>query len=158
MRYHTSQNRSNTQQGAALITALIFLVILTLLAITSMSTNTLEEKMAANSQEINRAFQTAETGLKLAFTDEAAFSTANTKTTDGTVDDPYDKEENDIGDYAAATAYNAVFRQETKPPRGSGWDSTMSFYYFDLSSTGSTASGATTTLHSGAYQVGKASS
>lgn len=143
------------QNGAALITALVFLVIMTMLALTSMSTNTLEEKMAANSQEINRAFQTAETGLEQVFNDEAAFNTVHLEELDGTADDTYDKSMDNIGDYDATATYNAVYRGQTIPPRGSGWDTTMAFYQFNLSSNGSTKSGATTTVHGGAYQVGK---
>lgn len=146
---------SSHQNGAALITALVFLVIMTMLALSSMSTNTLEEKMAANSQEINRAFQTAETGLELVFDDEAAFNTVHRKELDGTADDTYDKSMGNIGDYDASATYNAIYRGQTIPPRGSGWDTTMAFYQFDLSSTGSTLSGATTTVHGGAYQIGK---
>lgn len=151
----TTLNIPNQQKGAVLITALVFLLILTILAVTSMTTNTLEEKMAANSQEINRAFQTAETGVEIAMSDEAAFSTANTKESDGTAGDPYpEKTMSGIGSYGATATYNAIYRQQTRPPRGSKWDSSFSMYHFDLSATGRTATGATTTIHAGAYQIG----
>ncbi len=142
------------QEGAVLITALVFLVILTILAVTSMSTNTLEEKMAANSQETNRAFQAAETGVEIAMNDEAAFRTSNTKALDGTAGDPYDKTLTGIGTYGAEADYNAVYLQRTRPPRGSKWDSSFAIYHFDVSATGRTVSGAKTTIHSGAFQVG----
>lgn len=134
--------------GAALITALVFLVILTMLALGSMSTNTLEEKMAANSQEINRAFQTAESGLELAFNDANSFSINNTEL------DPYTGANTNFGDYGAATNYEVAFRQTTAPKRGSGWDSNYALYHFDVQSSGETDSGAATTIHAGAYQVG----
>lgn len=51
------------QRGVALIMALVFLVLLTLLGITAMSTTNLEEKMAGNSKDRNLAFQAAETAL-----------------------------------------------------------------------------------------------
>ena len=153
---------SNTQGGAALITALVMLVILTLLGLSSMTTTTMEERMAANSQELNRAFQAASSGLELVFSDEEAFNTANTKDLDGTANDTYFKSDTTVGGdssdtnaYSATTNYNAVFLQQVSAPRGSGWDSTFAFYYFDLSASGSTASGASSTLHAGAYQVGK---
>ena len=69
MKQSISINTAFNQHGAVLVTALVFLVILTLLGITSMSTNTLEERMAGNSQDINRAFQAAESGLSAAFYD-----------------------------------------------------------------------------------------
>lgn len=51
------------QRGVVLVVALIFLLILTLLGINAMDTTVLETKMAANTQEVNHAFQTAEVGL-----------------------------------------------------------------------------------------------
>jgi type IV pilus assembly protein PilX len=151
------------QSGAVLITALIMLVILTMLGLSSMTTTTMEERMAANSQEINRAFQAASSGLELVFSDEEAFNTSNTKDLDGTANDNYFKSNTTVGGdssdsnaYSATTTYNAVFLQQTAAPRGSGYDSTFAFYYFDLSASGATASGASTSLHSGSYQVGKA--
>ena len=157
----TSHKPGKHQHGAALFTALILLIILTLLGLSAMTTTTMEERMAANSQENVRAFQAASTGLSLVLSDEAAFDTTNTQETDGTADDPYDKTDTSIGGsgsyaYNAAATYNSVYRQSTVPPRGSGWDSTYAYYHFDLTATGSTDSGASSTLHAGAYQVGKA--
>lgn len=148
------------QRGAVLITALIMLVILTLLGLSSISTTTMEERMSANTQEITRAFQAASTGIAQVFNDEDAFATTNTQVTDGTSSDPYDKSAS-VGSsgshaYNATAQYNSVYRQSTVPPRGSGWDSSYAFYHFDLSATGSTDTGATSTIHAGAYQVGRA--
>lgn len=52
------------QRGAALITGLIFLVILTLLGITAMRTSTLEERIAGNTRDRNVALQAADTALR----------------------------------------------------------------------------------------------
>lgn len=155
MQHAYSINFHQNQSGAALITALIFLVILTMLALTSMNTNTLEERMAANSQEVNRAFQAAESGLEMVLSDDDAFNTTNMQALDGTINDTYDIPDVSLGNYGGSVKYNAIYRGQTNPPRGSGWDTTMSFYHFDFSSAGSTSSGATTTLHAGAYQVGR---
>lgn len=143
------------QSGAVLMTALVLLVIMTMLAITSMSTSTLEEKMAANSQDINRSFQTAETGLEMAFSDEDAFNTSNTTSTDGTADDIYTPSASTVGSYGASVTYNAVMLQAARPPRNSGWDSSNAFYHFDLEATSITLAGSTSTVHGGAYQIGK---
>jgi type IV pilus assembly protein PilX len=51
------------QNGVALVMALIFLLLLTMLGITALSTTSLEEKMAANTKERNTAFQAAESAL-----------------------------------------------------------------------------------------------
>lgn len=54
------------QNGAVLITSLILLLIMTMLAITTMRTATMEETMARNSAFSNRAFQAAESALAAA--------------------------------------------------------------------------------------------
>ena len=156
-----TQSRHDRQHGAALITALVMLTVVTMLALTSLGTNRLEEKMASNSQEINRAFQTAETGLQRALDDDDTFNIVNDVDDNGTpydpTDDIYDFSEIDIpvGPYAAETDFSAYFRQETIPKRGSGWDTSTAFYHFDVISNGATQTGASTILHAGAYQVGE---
>ena len=161
MNIKTTIKRSHKQNGAALIMALVLLVILTMLGLSTMSTSNMEERMASNSQEINRAFQAASTGLQLVLADDNAFSTNNTVASDGTADDPYDVTDNTIGGtglyaYNATTTYNSLYRQSIPPPRGSGWDSSYAYYFFDVSASGSTDSGSASAMHAGAYQIGKA--
>lgn len=55
---------ASKQRGVALIVGLLFLVVLTLLGITAMTTTTLEEKMAGNARDAEIAFQAAEAGLR----------------------------------------------------------------------------------------------
>jgi type IV pilus assembly protein PilX len=52
------------EQGVVLIVGLVFLLVLTMLGISAMSINTLEERMAGNSRDLNLAFQAAESGLR----------------------------------------------------------------------------------------------
>ena len=52
------------QQGVALITGLIFMVVLTLLAVAAMRTTGLEEKMAGNALNQDLAFQASEAALR----------------------------------------------------------------------------------------------
>lgn len=54
------------QRGAALAIGIILLLVLTILAITGMSTATLELRMAGNRQYQERAFQAAEVGIERA--------------------------------------------------------------------------------------------
>ena len=54
----------NRQRGATLVIALILLLILTILGVSTMSTATMEMRMAANSQYLENAFQLAETGIE----------------------------------------------------------------------------------------------
>jgi len=51
------------ERGTALVMALVFLTILTLLGVAAMGTTTLEEKMAGNTKDRNLAFQAAESAL-----------------------------------------------------------------------------------------------
>jgi len=52
------------QQGAILVIALLFLVLLTIIGISSISSVTLEERMAGNLREQTTAFQAAESALR----------------------------------------------------------------------------------------------
>lgn len=55
---------SNSQSGAALITGLIFLVVLTLISISAIKSTSLEERMAGNARDQDVAFQGAEAGVR----------------------------------------------------------------------------------------------
>ncbi len=59
-------NLSGKQDGAALVTSLVLLIIITVLAISGMNTATTELAMARNDQSYENAFQAAETGLETA--------------------------------------------------------------------------------------------
>lgn len=136
--------RPPSQRGAVLVISLVLLAIMTLLGVTAMNMNTMEERMAANTQEVNRAFQTAESGISLALSDDSAFNTSAPATDVAAA----------VGSYGATATYSSEFLQKTTPKRGTGWDTTrFAFYYFNLSATGETESGAGTTINAGAYQV-----
>lgn len=82
------------QRGAALITGLIFMVVLTLLVVAAMRTTILEEKMAGNTKDINLAFQASEAALRagekvLNGASLPAFTTTGPYLTVGTRDDTY---------------------------------------------------------------------
>ncbi|MBH3438854.1 pilus assembly PilX family protein [Pseudomonas luteola] len=52
------------QQGSALIISLVFLLLLTVIGITSIQDSTLQERMAGNERDRNLAFQAAEAALR----------------------------------------------------------------------------------------------
>lgn len=60
----TLQSQIVKQQGAVLVVGLIFLVLLTLIGITTMQVSTLQERMAGNARDRELAFQNAEAGLR----------------------------------------------------------------------------------------------
>lgn len=51
------------ERGVALVMAMVFLMLLTIVALASVNSSSLEEKMAGNTQDRNIAFQAAETAL-----------------------------------------------------------------------------------------------
>lgn len=52
------------QNGATLVIAMLLLLVLTVLGLTTMNMTRLEERMAGNSRDVNLAFQGAEAGLR----------------------------------------------------------------------------------------------
>lgn len=54
------------QEGAALILALVFLLLMTMLSTSSMRTATMQERMAGNTRDWNLGFQSAEAALRVA--------------------------------------------------------------------------------------------
>lgn len=54
----------HAQRGAVLIIALLFLVILTILGVTAMTSTTFEERMAGNTRDRGLAFMAAEAALR----------------------------------------------------------------------------------------------
>ncbi|TLP77830.1 hypothetical protein FEA48_01150 [Pseudomonas nitroreducens] len=67
---------STTQRGMALIVSLMLLLILTVLAIAMASNSTLQQRISANAQQQNIAFQAAESGLQFWVTRFAQSGTA----------------------------------------------------------------------------------
>lgn len=59
-----SANSSMTQRGAVLVTALVLLVVLTLLGLAGMQNTILEERMAGNYRDRQLAFEAAEAALR----------------------------------------------------------------------------------------------
>ncbi len=57
---------ARAQRGSVLVVSLIIMLVLTMLGLSSMSTSTMEERMAGNSRDRNQAFQAAEIGLRAA--------------------------------------------------------------------------------------------
>ena len=147
-------NRSH-QQGAILIVALVLLTVLTFIAVTALNTSGMEQKMAGNTQESHRSFQTAETGLANTFADSALFVLTEDDALAGCpggAGTQLDLE--DVGDYSADGIVCTSFLMWTAPPRGSGYSvSSFSAAHFEMTSTGTTESQATTILAAGAYQI-----
>lgn len=63
---------TDKQSGVVLVMALVMLTVLTLIGVTSMSSSTLEVKVASNMQQHNTAFQAAQSRLAFAGSPDAA--------------------------------------------------------------------------------------
>lgn len=142
------------QGGAALVVGMILLMVLTLLAISGMTSATMELQMAGNAQYSENAFQAAETGVEVALR-EARVNGTNTSNVDpektelvtGTTDR-----------YKIITLHdpdNGV----TKVPSGGfsmGVGKGFSAYHFDVTSTGTSSRSSTQTHVQGFYVVAQA--
>ena len=58
------QSSVRTQQGAALVTALLLLLVMTILAVSVMQMSRVEERMVGNTRDINVAFEAAEAAVR----------------------------------------------------------------------------------------------
>jgi len=62
--YAYATNRPSRQNGAILITALVILVVLTILGLSGMNNSILEQRMAGNTRQAQIAFEAAESALR----------------------------------------------------------------------------------------------
>ena len=147
-----------SQSGAVLFTALVLMVLMTLLAVTMMGNTSMDEKMAQNSQDKNRAFQAAETGIEMAIANSGSMNTSNSITDSSGVSSFSQGDETTLGTsvtgYGVSVTYSSVFLQKTPVTRGSGFDSSFANYWFELQSKARTDTGAESTVSLGMFQVG----
>ena len=147
-----------SQSGAVLFTALVLMVLMTLLAVTMMGNTAMDEKMAQNSQDKNRAFQAAETGIEMAIANSGSMNTSNSITDSSGVSSFSQGDETTLGTsvtgYGVSVTYSSVFLQKTPVTRGSGFDSSFANYWFELQSKARTDTGAESTVSLGMFQVG----
>lgn len=130
-------------RGAALVTSLVILLVLTILGLAAMSTSSLEEKMSGNIQDSTFAFEAAESGLNKALTTAGALSLSGTTTNSFDFD----------GGKSGSASVQTVFLQYSPPKRGTGYGSNFDVANFDQTSTGTTTSGAKAVIHQGVGQV-----
>ena len=102
-------NANNKQTGAALVIGLVLLMVLTVLAISTMSTAGLELTMAGNNQYADTAFQMAESAIDSTIGDVRANNQAVT-TTPGWMDirPDYQSPENSETGYSATITYRGT--------------------------------------------------
>ncbi len=159
---------SRKQSGSALITALVFLIILTILGLSTMTTSRLEVRMAANTQFAHQAFQAAESGIAqvLASLGEEGAASPLLDTTGGPVsggsfffnEDPVNGQyvHPDTGKkYTERATISVEFREPVgKLGEGVSLGSSFSAYHFGAISTGESSAGGESVHVQGFYIVG----
>jgi type IV pilus assembly protein PilX len=137
------------QRGAALVIGLVLLLVLTVLAISGMSTSTLELQMAGNRQYAESAFQAAETALETAMscgvyntnipTEPADCAAAVTSATDG---------------YDFVLAFDTIGGETPVPGGGYSLGSGFAAFHFVVDAVGTSARGASARHQQSFYIVG----
>ena len=133
-----------TQQGAALVIGLVMLMVLTVLAISTMSTAGLELTMAGNNQYADTAFQMAESAIDRTIGDGGANNQPVTTTTGWSDIRPdYQSPDNPDTGYAAVISYRG-----TGPVPAAGYSigsgDTFLANHFDVRADGRSSRGAET--------------
>lgn len=137
-------------RGAALVVGLILLLILTVLAISGMTTASLELQMAGNAQYQERAFQAADTGIERAIAQQV-YSTATPTTVTATSADVTASE----GDtFEAVVEFDNVGGVTSVPGGGYSLGTGLQAYHFVVTSRGESARGATSEHVQSFYVVG----
>ncbi len=142
------QTLPTQQRGAVLVVGLVLLLVLTVLAVSTIRTASLEVAMASNTRYANNAFQLAETAIDFSLINGAPFNTAIPFVLAQTPA-PYG-----LGSFQAT----ATFNEETPPPAG-GYSigvggGSFSAYHFDIVAQGQSNRGATSTHTQSFYIVG----
>src|SRR5262245_6830055 len=144
-------NRNSRQRGAALITGLVLLAVITLLAVVGMNISNSELASATSEQLRMRAFQAAETGLEHGLVD---LRTVGTNSKDpqkfdpvGVTGSPEDEDKNPIDTFTNTVTY----RGDGPAPGFSGNDYLA--LHFSVVSEGKSARNTTVSNEQGAFSV-----
>ena len=80
---------SNTQRGAVLIVSLLILMIMTIIAVSTLSTTTLQEQMAANTANKYKTYHATESAIGLTISTKNIFKDAFNATKASQKNDQY---------------------------------------------------------------------
>ncbi len=137
------------QRGAALIVSMLFLLIMTVLGISAMNTNILEEKMVTNSRFQNLAFQAADSCLSQIAEDPDNFTFLS-----GWEDAGSGSFGVNAANNSAAYTSQRQFHMFATPPRNSGF-SAVKFQtaHNRYICSGTSSANSQVTLRQGIYQI-----
>ncbi len=101
------------QRGAALIVGLMLLLVLTLLAVSGITTSTLELSMAGNTQQAQYAFQAADSGIDSEMISGTPINYTGAEVAGDLVRGPTQYDYPDSTDPVASTEVTTLFRQQS---------------------------------------------
>ena len=136
------------QKGAVLVMALVMLTVLTLIGVSSMSSSTLELKVASNTQQHDIAFQAAQTVIEIA----ASADPLNTNNYQVFVTEPtnplYEQMITYDSDDGEATAQAATYWVDCKKNIGSSLEEgkAPASNFFNIRATGQTITGSASSV------------
>ena len=123
------------QRGASLVIGLVLLLVLSVLAVSTMSSASFGLEMVGNAQYAENAFQMAETGVDVAIT-QGPFTTAPGGNPPIPLTAVVDVDGDAVGTYQAGVA----FTESTAPPSGGfsigSGNGTFQACHFQINSTG----------------------
>ncbi len=138
----------NKQQGAVLVMSLVMLTVLTLIGVSSMSSSTLELKVAGNTQQHDIAFQAAQTVIDIAASEDPL----NTNNYQVFITDSADPGFEQTINYASvdgeATGQAATFWVGCKENMGSSLEEGKGLQsnFFNVRATGMTVTGSSSSV------------
>lgn len=145
---HYKTHNMNKQQGAVLVMALVMLTVLTLIGVSSMSSSTLELKVAGNTQQHDIAFQAAQSIIDIAASEDPL----NTNNYQVFISDPADPLFEQMINYAsadgAATGQAATYWVGCKKNIGSSLEEgkAPASNFFNVRATGQTITGSSSSV------------
>lgn len=147
------------QDGIVLVVGLVFLLVLTIIGITSLRTTTLEERMAGNLQQQTIAFQDAESRVaQLINTLNAGTVNLSANDTCQTIEadtNPGSNNSQAIASFHTCPEYIGTSMAGRMTDTAEG--SQTSLLHFRLESTSTTVGNATVTVQQGVFQRGPSS-
>ncbi|MCP4002043.1 MAG: hypothetical protein GY727_14125 [Gammaproteobacteria bacterium] len=150
---HNFVSQRHYQSGAALIVSMVLLLVLTILAISTMRTASLEIAMAGNAQFADKAFQLAEMGL------DQHIAVAREPENAGICDIPDDTAvtacdlvDEDVAEMDGSFTTESVYVSDTNCPGGNTIGEFTS-YNFQVQSTGQTDSAGAVSQHTLGWSI-----
>lgn len=146
------------QKGIVLVVGLVFLLVLTIIGVTSLRTTTLEQRMAGNLQQRTMAFQDTETKITMLLNNlNSGQTTLSTNDNCSSIDADPDPDAVNKGISASHTCSAYVGNSDPGRLTDTAEGEKVNLLHFRLESQSTTLGNASVTLQQGVYQRGPGS-